>query len=153
LELGADDYIVKPPSMRELIARIRAVHRRTSPAELPEGDAAPRSAFASGTPNTVFGGVSIDLKQRVASAADGEQIPLTGTEFDVLAILVEQAGNVVSRDFLSKAVLRRDYSPSDRSLDQLVHRIRAKLAAEDPSYQIIQSVRGVGYRLVAPKTT
>ncbi len=137
LELGADDYIVKPPGLRELIARIRAVHRRT--------------ALRSVAPTVVPGpGVLvIDTAKRTVHTSKGERLALTGAEFLALDMLSKAAGAVVTRDQLSETVLRRAWQPTDRSVDQLILTLRQKLPPDADGQSLIQSVRGYGYVLRA----
>jgi DNA-binding response OmpR family regulator len=133
LELGADDYVVKPFSPRELVARIRAVLRRTRPA--------PDSA-----PMTV-GRVSLDPAGHTV-AVDGAPIALTRREFDLLRALMEAKGRVLSREFLLDHVWGYTAAGEieSRTVDVHVRRLRQKLGAEG---QRIGTVTGVGYRLEA----
>ncbi len=140
LELGADDYVAKPPNLRELIARIRAVHRRSS-ARMPNE---PEAAQAG--PVTA-GGVRLDRARRAVHGADGERIALTSAEYGVLDQLFGAQGKVVSRDEISQAVLNRPWRPEDRSVDQLILNLRQKLALDADGQSPIQSIRGSGYLL------
>ena len=130
LELGADDYIARPLAVRELLARIRAVHRRT---------VADRPATA--------GVLSIDRSARAVYSSDGDRIRLTGAEYMVFDLLSQATGVVVTRDHLSAAVLSRPWRPDDRSVDQLILTLRQKLATDDGADSPIQSIRGRGYLL------
>ena len=137
LELGADDYITKPCNPRELLARINAVIKRTqnstTQTSLLEGTALPESRLY------------MDANQRLCQI-DGVALQLTGTEFDLLLILLKQKGEVVSKDWLSEQVLQRELQPFDRSLDVHVSRLRKKL---QPFHnEPIKAVRGKGYQLV-----
>lgn len=140
LELGADDYVTKPFSSRELVARIRAVLRRSGVgAELvPEPDPASIAEV---------GRLRVDRAQWRAHF-DGIELTLTSTEFELLWALVGEPGNVLSRDALILAVYGPDVVVSDRSIDTFVKRIRRKLADIDPDVDALQTVRGVGYRMV-----
>jgi DNA-binding response OmpR family regulator len=126
LEIGADDYVTKPFSPRELLARLRSVLRRAS---LP----------AAGTALTV-GGTRVDLDQRRAWAGD-EEVALTSTEFDLLAHLMRQPGRVFERAQLLSAVWGYSAAAGTRTVDVHVAQLRAKLGAHSP----IRTVRGVGY--------
>ena len=132
LELGADDYVVKPFSAREVIARIRAVLRRT---------AAP-AAPAAGP--IEIGRVRLDAARR-SVAFDGEDVELARKEFDLLALLMQEAGTVVQRERLIDEVWDVNWFGSTKTLDVHVSALRKKL---DPSY--IHTVRGVGFRFVSP---
>lgn len=143
LELGADDYIVKPPRMREMIARIRAVHRRVNRRE--EARISPRSRDA-----VQVGPIRINIALRQVTAEDGRRIPLTSAEFTLIEVLAAANGQAVSRDTLSESALRRPWRPEDRSVDQLVFSLRQKLPADEGGGALIHSIRGAGYLLRAP---
>jgi two-component system, OmpR family, response regulator len=146
LEIGADDYITKPFDLRELVARIRAVLRRTGAAT-----AADSSAPASSPRNLLrFNGWSLDPGARRLLNADGVEVALTTGEYDLLHTFLRHPGRVLSRDFLLEETRGRGAGPFDRTIDVQVGRLRKKIevSAEDP--QIIKSVRGAGYILVAP---
>jgi two-component system, OmpR family, response regulator RegX3 len=132
LELGADDYVVKPFSAREVIARIRAVLRRT---------AAP--AAAADVPIEV-GGVRLDQAKR-AVTVDGEPVELARKEFDLLALLMREAGSVVTRERLIDEVWDVNWFGSTKTLDVHVSALRKKLGPE-----LIHTVRGVGFRFASP---
>lgn len=141
LELGADDYLVKPFSFGELLARLRSVHRRTSgPARLP----ASRSAR--------FDRWHIDLSAHTLSADDGTKVTVTAGELGVLRMLLEHPGQVVRRqDFL--AMTRHDDADVfERTVDVLVTRLRRKLEKEPRRPTVIRTVRGVGYQLTSDVT-
>ena len=132
LELGADDYVPKPFSPRELLARLRAVLRRAQPAAL--GD------------EIVVGNVAIDVgarRVRVGTApAD-----LTGLEFDILVALARRPGRVVPREMLLEEAGRNDVTVSDRTVDVHVSHLRRKLGDDPKAPRLIKTVRGVGYVL------
>ncbi|HVK74863.1 MAG TPA: response regulator transcription factor [Kofleriaceae bacterium] len=130
LELGADDYVAKPFSPRELLARLRAVLRRTQPAA-----AAERVAAA---------GIEVDAGARQAWV-DGEAVELTGLELDVLLALVRRAGRVVPRSALLGLAGRDDTVVSERAVDVHISRLRKKIGDDDG--RRIRTVRGVGYVL------
>ena len=147
LEVGADDYVTKPFDLRELLARIKAVLRRTL--------AAPAASGATATATAPlrryrFAGWELDLGARRLVDAAGREVSLTGGEFDLLAVLLAHAGRVLSRDFLLEQTRRREAAPFDRTIDVQVGRLRRKLEADADDPLIIKSVRGAGYILVAP---
>jgi two-component system response regulator VicR len=137
LELGADDYVTKPFSVRELIARVKAVLRRTTPVTSAETDA-----------GTVYRNASleVDAFSREARLA-GTPLPLTRLEFDLLETLIRHTGQVLSRDQLLDQVWGYDYYGDARAVDSAVKRLRAKLRAAGGDPTLISNVRGVGYRL------
>ena len=143
LELGADDYIVKPPRMREMIARIRAVHRRVNRKEEAKLSPRTRDLFTVGP-------IRINLLLRTVTTEDGRRLQLTSAEFTLLEVLAMAAGQAVSRDALSEAALRRSWRPEDRSVDQLVFSLRQKLPNDEGGAALIHSIRGAGYLLRAP---
>ncbi|HVZ72125.1 MAG TPA: response regulator transcription factor [Polyangia bacterium] len=129
LELGADDYVPKPFSPRELLARLRAVLRRTAP---------------SGEPPLVVGNVSVDLQAREVRVA-GVPADLTAIEFDLLVALARRPGRVVPREVLLEEAGRGDVTVSDRTVDVHVSHLRRKLGDDPRSPKLIKTVRGVGY--------
>lgn len=137
LELGADDYVVKPVSPRLLLARIKALLRR--PVAAPE---APGGAV-------VAGGVRVDPALREASIA-GRPLDLTTAEFDLLWALAERAGTPVTRDDLFQQLRGIEYDGLDRSMDVRVSQLRRKLEAAGADKGLIKTVRGTGYQLAAP---
>jgi two-component system, OmpR family, response regulator RegX3 len=138
LELGADDYVVKPFSAREVIARIRAVLRRAS---APTG--------AADGPIEV-GEVRLDPAKRTASL-DGEPLELARKEFDLLALLMQEAGTVVSRERLIDEVWDVNWFGSTKTLDVHVSALRKKLADDAADSRYIHTVRGVGFRFASPE--
>ncbi len=145
LELGADDFISKPPHMREMIARIRAVHRRTS--TLRNNPAAAQPAPPASPMVFNVGPLRVDIKRRSVSDKDGHVLPVTAAEFTALQVLIEADGQPVSRERLSEVALRRPWRVEDRSTDQLIFSLRRKISDEDREPRLIQSVRGAGYVL------
>ncbi|MEM6676454.1 MAG: response regulator [Pseudomonadota bacterium] len=135
LEMGADDYLAKPFGPRELLARIRAVLRRTN--EQP-GAAPPSRRFA-------FDLFVIDLDARQLSSATGAAITLTSGEFDLLACFAERPRRVLSRDQILDRLRGRGAEPFDRSVDMLVSRLRRKLGEASPQSELISTVRNGGY--------
>lgn len=137
LELGADDYVPKPFSARELLARLRAVLRRAGGgAAAPEGT---RRLLA-------VGDVELDLDGRQAHVA-GRPVELTGLEFDLLVALVRRAGRVVPREVLMEEAGRGDVTVNDRTVDVHVSHLRRKLGDDPRAPRLIKTVRGVGYVL------
>jgi two-component system, OmpR family, response regulator len=149
LEVGADDYVTKPFDLRELLARIKAVLRRLAPAA-----AAPPAAGAADAPRRRlrFAGWLLDIGARRLLNAQGQDIALTGGEFDLLCTFAQHPGRVLSRDFLLEATRGREAAPFDRTIDVQVGRLRRKLEPDTVEPQIIKSVRGAGYILVPAVT-
>lgn len=142
LELGADDYLAKPFSTRELIARIRAVLRRGGMERGPSED---RQSEAH------FDGWTVNFPRRELRAPSSATIDLTGAEFDLLATFVAQPQRVIARERLIELSRTRLGDSSDRSIDVLVSRLRRKLSAEGQDAPIV-TVRGIGYMLRAEVT-
>jgi two-component system response regulator RegX3 len=138
LELGADDYVVKPFSARELVARIRAVLRRTS------------AVVAPAAPGRLqIGGLDLDASARTASL-DGEPLELTRKEFDLLALLMSHAGTVVSRERLIDEVWDVNWFGSTKTLDVHISGLRKKLGDDASEPRFLHTVRGVGFRFAGP---
>ncbi len=144
LEVGADDYVTKPFDLRELLARIKAVLRRTAPLE-PGVAVAPRSAFG-------FAGWRLDVAARRLTDPQNRDVALTSGEFDLLCTLAQHPGRVLSRDFLLEHTRGREGGPFDRTIDVQIGRLRKKLEADAEDPRLIKSVRGAGYILVPPVT-
>jgi len=140
LELGADDYIAKPFLMREVIARVRAVLRRYVP-----GEALSAEEFPSDGTRIAFDGWTMDMRRRDVRDPGGKSCELTTGEFNLLAILVQRPGRVLSRDELMDLLKGHDWTPMDRSIDGLVARLRKKIEPESEVPRLIKTVRGVGY--------
>jgi len=141
LEIGADDYLPKPFNPRELVARIHAILRRTR-ARADADDVPPIE-------KVVVGDIKLDTGSR-AVTRDGIPVRLTAMEFDVLEVLLRNAGRVVGRESLVEQVLGRKYSPYDRSIDVHVSNLRKKLGHEVDGMERIKSVRQVGYLYALP---
>jgi len=150
LEVGADDYVTKPFDLRELLARIKAVLRRLAPVEAPPPAA---GAAAAPPPALQFAGWRLDTAARRLASPSGDEVPLTTGEFELLCVFAQHPGRVLSRDFLLEHTRGREAGPFDRTIDVQVGRLRKKLEVDTEDPQIIKSVRGAGYILVATVTT
>ena len=140
LDLGADDYVTKPFSPRELAARVRAVLRRTN-----------QEGAVAAYPELSFGNIRVNLRTREA-AVDGGKLPLTPTELRLLTLLLQEPGRIFSRDQIIDRVLGYDFDGFDRAVDAHVSCLRRKLEAVSPrSSKQIQTVYGIGYRLSLPE--
>lgn len=139
LELGADDYLAKPCNPRVLVARIRAVLRRSEGGEAGE---------LNGEPGTLMrGDLSMEPGTRTVRL-NGKPIPMTSTEFTVLSVLLRKAGEVVPKTELSQKALGRELARYDRSLDMHVSNLRRKLGPLANGDERIKTIRGVGYQYV-----
>jgi two-component system response regulator ChvI len=145
LEIGADDYLCKPFSMRELMARVKALLRRASLGPGLSRGLSPREIADSATV-TQAGDLVLDA-DRYAAAWRGRPIRLTVTEFLLLEALARRPGHVKSRDQLLQAAYPHDTTASDRTIDSHVKRLRRKFLDADPAFDAIESVYGAGYRL------
>ncbi len=137
LELGADDYLPKPYSHRELVARIRALLRRVEMEHQRPGPAV--------QPVLSLGRVTLDTRVYQAMI-DKHDLELTQTEFKVLQTLMERAGQVVTKNELYQTVLGRPLEPYDRSIDMHVSNVRKKIMSLQEDYRPIKTLRGVGYQ-------
>jgi two-component system OmpR family response regulator len=137
LEMGADDYLPKPFSARELLARIKVVLRRTR--ELPQTD-------VDETPEQfAFAGWTLDTRTRSLISPDGVLVALSHAEYQLLLVLVTHANRVLTRDQLLDLTRGREAGPFDRSVDVLVGRLRRRLGDDAKEPQLIKTVRGQGY--------
>jgi two-component system OmpR family response regulator len=140
LELGADDYMAKPFNPRELLARIRAVLRRTQ-----GGEAAPETPERS----LRFAGWVLEPSRRRLLNPDGAEVPLTGGEYELLMILLDRPNRVLTRDMLMDLLHNRQPGPFDRAIDVAISRLRRKLEDDGRNPSVIKTVRGGGYVLSA----
>ncbi len=138
LEIGADDYLAKPFNPRELLARIKAILRRSdAPAEAPQSSAR----------YLRFAGFELDSATRTLCTLSGEALLLSGAEYDLLRLLVDHAGEVLSRDLIAEQTRGRNNLPMDRFIDVQISRLRQRLQDDARSPQLIKTVRGQGYVL------
>ena len=142
--MWADDYLAKPFDMRELLARIRAVLRRAPTGPEPAaGEERPAP-----THKVRLGACELDLDAHRLYAIDGEEVPITSMEFDLLKAFAEHPNRVLSRDQLLDLAHNKDWEPFDRSIDIRIARLRRKIEADPAKPQVIKTVRGAGYIFV-----
>jgi len=134
LESGADDYLAKPFQPEELVARIKSILRRVHPKETPS--------------RYIVGDITVDETER-SVALDGQRLNLTGSEFQLLTLLLTHLGDPLSREELVPRVFGRDATSLDRSIDNLVNNLRRKLGMHPDGADRIKSVRNIGYTYVS----
>ncbi len=158
LEVGADDYVAKPYRLRELVARMRAVLRRTPPSEAGQGsDLDGRSGSGSdhddesGSGSSVLeaGGIQIDPDRHLVFIR-GVDVHLRRKEFELLSLLMENAGRLLTRDVLIDRIWGSDYFGDTKTLDVHIKRLRTHIEEDPSSPKLITTIRGVGYRFDAP---
>lgn len=137
LEMGADDYLSKPFNPRELLARIKAILRRSQPTNQEESS------------RYYFAGFRLDGLQRQLLSAEGQVLDLTGAEFTLLQLFVQHPGRVLERSQLAEATTGRDLGPLDRNLDVQISRLRTKLQDDGKQPRLIKTIRGLGYLFCA----
>lgn len=142
LEVGADDYLSKPFSVRELMARVRAMLRRV---EL-DGRAAPAAGEAADADAVLVGPIAVSPAMRTATV-HGVELELTPKEFDLLALFARNPGRAFSRDYLLERIWTNEYEVTDRTVDTHVQRLRKKLGDDA---DLIRTVWGIGYKLHTP---
>ena len=135
LEIGADDYVTKPFNPRELLARVKNLIRRK------QSDQSQRHKQRSKS----FSGWTLDLSRRCLSSDSQENLPLTRGEFELLVTFLEHPGKTLHREWLMEKVTHRVWSPSERTIDVLVLRLRNKIEQDSHAPQIIRTVHGEGY--------
>lgn len=140
LEMGADDYLVKPFGPRELVARVRVILRRS------QG----QSQNLQVTRRFTFGDFTIDIDARELTAGASGAVALTSAEFDLLACFVQRPRRVLTRDHILDWTRGREADPFDRTVDMVVSRLRKKLDAASPGSHLISTVRNGGYLFTAP---
>ncbi len=137
LELGADDYVTKPFDLRELLARIRSVLRRSAHGQ--------ESAGAANHAILVFRDYRLDTASHALRTADGEEVPLTSGEYDLLKLFLEHPQKVLSRNDIMTHIHGRDAGPFDRAIDVQIGRLRRKIETDPAQPSLLKAIRGSGY--------
>jgi DNA-binding response OmpR family regulator len=140
LEVGADDYVAKPVDLRELLARVKAVLRRTSGRESSTG-----AGGGSQRSRVEFGRCMLDLESHKLFGANGAEIAITPMEFSLLKAFAEHRGRILNRDQLLELAHDRSSDPFDRSIDIRISRLRKKIERNPTKPEVIRTIRGVGY--------
>ncbi|KQZ50003.1 two-component system response regulator [Rhizobium sp. Root149] len=138
LEVGADDYIPKPFHLREVLARVRSILRRRKPAEPAQSHADPGQTLE-------FDGWRLEIHRRRLLNPDQQEIELTTGEFDMLTVMIRNAGRVLTREMLMDQTRGRQFDAYDRAIDAQIARLRKKIEPNPAQPTFIRSVRGVGY--------
>ena len=142
LELGADDYLAKPFNPRELLARIKAIFRRSEPSQ----DIVQTARYC------LFNGFCLDTTSRTLTTPDGDLQSLSGADYNLLMLFIQNSGQVLTRDRIATVTRKRDSAPLDRFIDVHISRLRHCLGECARSPEIIKTVRGAGY-LMATEIT
>jgi two-component system, OmpR family, response regulator len=149
LESGADDYITKPFELREILARIRSVLRRTKPGSDTSGHISNMAGQENANEVLAFDGWRLDLLRRELRCQTGGSVPLTAGEFELLAAFAKNPSRVLNRDQLIDLVKGRAWASYDRGIDTQVMRLRKKIEADPHNPSLIKTVRGAGYVFAA----
>jgi len=148
LEVGADDYIAKPFHLREMLARVRSVLRRSGVRK----EAAVEAPAQSDQLIYRFDHWELNLTRRELREPDGTLCPLTTAELELLTVLVKRPGHVMSRDTIMDLLKGHDWAANDRAIDSQISRLRKKLGADLEATSLIKTIRGVGYSFTAKVT-
>ena len=144
LEMGADDYVTKPFDPRELLARLKSVMRRL------HARSAPQVAGGASAQRVPVGRCFLDVGAHRLLDADGQEVPITSMEFDLLKVFSEHPNKVLTRDQILTLTKNREWEPFDRSIDIRIARLRRKIEVNPEEPQALRTVRGAGYMFVAP---
>lgn len=150
LELGADDYLPKPFNDRELVARIKAILRRTTPVKISPEPTLEMPLVEDERSHLQFGGVELHPGRQQAIFG-GKDLDLTGTEFALLHMLMKHPGQILSRELLSLEILGKRLTPYDRAIDMHISNLRKKLPERTDNMPWFKTLRGRGYLLVTEK--
>ena len=145
LEVGADDYVSKPFELRELLARVRSILRRVKSDGSKSEHSGKQNSERDTSSEFEFGSVSVNADMRCLIMPDGEILPLTRMEFDLIKAFSERPNRVLSRETLLEIAHGRDWEPFDRSIDVRVTRLRRKIEPDPEHPVFIRTIRGVGY--------
>jgi two-component system, OmpR family, response regulator len=152
LETGADDYITKPFELREILARIRTVMRRAGQRTAPATTVSSSASGENASEVLVFEGWRLDLLRRELRRLNGELVPLTAGEFELLCVFVRHPNRVLNRDQVTDLVKGREWAAYERGVDTQVMRLRKKVETDPSNPSLIKTVRGAGYVFAAAVT-
>jgi two-component system phosphate regulon response regulator OmpR len=153
LEVGADDYVAKPFELRELLARVKGLLRRTQQSAAPAAalsaaDGAAGALPAAGTGRIAFGTCTLDLDARRLFDAGGSEVELTASELDLVLLFARNPGRPLNRDQIMERAHNRSWDVFDRSIDLRIMRLRRKVERNPEKPEVLKTVRGVGYMFV-----